>query len=218
MKKFLSLGSALLVVILIALAGCDSENPIGTDEELFTDNTEADNEFPSLSMNGSIGVAWPFGGWQNPSDWTGWTSSKTDASTHVGAEYFARDLNQKNGLDWGINIYAGFAGKVVKVYTGCQEGNQDCNGGYGNEVVIYDSSRKVALRYAHLSYVAVSKGQMVSHGQYLGKTGNTGRSTGTHLHIVGFENINNFYADGYPVIPTTKDSDYYACAIYFYCW
>ncbi|MBU0597835.1 M23 family metallopeptidase [Patescibacteria group bacterium] len=191
----------------------DFEPPVDADTTSTTGDTGA-----FAKLGASMRVAWPFGHWQLIKDWTGWRGPRTSTWTHRGAEFYARDLNQRNGLDYGINIYAGFAGRVVKVYKNCQNGNQGCNGGYGNEVVIYDYNRHVALRYAHLSSVAVSKGQWVGYGQYLGKTGNTGRSSGPHLHIVGFENINHFDGSGYPIIPTPQDSYHYACAIYFDWW
>ena len=37
--------------------------------------------------------------------------------------------------------------------------------------------------YAHMNYVDVSVGQKVEQGQYLGDSGNSGHSTGPHLHF-----------------------------------
>ncbi len=54
-------------------------------------------------------------------------------------------------------------------------------GGYGNVLVI-DHGYGVKTRYGHLSKVEVRAGDRVHRGDLIGAVGNTGRSTGPHLH------------------------------------
>jgi murein DD-endopeptidase MepM/ murein hydrolase activator NlpD len=49
-------------------------------------------------------------------------------------------------------------------------------------MVEVDHGRGFSTRYAHLSEVLVSVGQKLDTGAVVGKTGNSGRSTGPHLH------------------------------------
>jgi len=56
------------------------------------------------------------------------------------------------------------------------------NGGYGNYIVIRHSNGSQTL-YAHLSSNAVGVGAIVAAGDTIGAIGNTGRSTGPHLHF-----------------------------------
>jgi murein DD-endopeptidase MepM/ murein hydrolase activator NlpD len=69
--------------------------------------------------------------------------------------------------------------------------------GYGNTVVI-DHQDGRQTRYAHLSQELVRPGEPVTEGQVLGKSGNSGRSTGPHLH---FEVLVN----GKPVDPVAAE-------------
>ena len=60
-------------------------------------------------------------------------------------------------------------------------------GGYGKAIILAHPGGWKTL-YAHLSNIMVQRGQYIKQGQSIGKSGNTGRSTGAHLH---FEMINN---------------------------
>lgn len=53
--------------------------------------------------------------------------------------------------------------------------------GYGNSIVI-DHGFGYETRYAHLKSIYVSEGMKVLRGEEIGETGNSGRSTGPHLH------------------------------------
>lgn len=53
---------------------------------------------------------------------------------------------------------------------------------YGGHLVVWDPIQKVAVWYCHLSKNNASIGQEFSRGQIMGQTGNTGNSSGPHLH------------------------------------
>lgn len=76
----------------------------------------------------------------------------------------------------GTPIRAAAAGEVMVSRS------SGWNGGYGNYIVIRHSNGAQTL-YAHLSRNDVGVGAYVSQGQVIGAMGNTGRSTGPHLHF-----------------------------------
>ena len=73
------------------------------------------------------------------------------------------------------SVYATKSGRVLLTNS------SGWGGGYGNYVVI-DHGGGMSTLYAHMSIVKVSVGQYVSQGDVIGVTGNTGASTGPHLH------------------------------------
>jgi murein DD-endopeptidase MepM/ murein hydrolase activator NlpD len=74
----------------------------------------------------------------------------------------------------GDTIYAAFSGKVRIV-------RYEANG-YGNYVVIRHNNGLETI-YGHMSKQLVRENQTVRAGQPIGLGGNTGRSTGSHLHF-----------------------------------
>lgn len=104
---------------------------------------------------------------------TGWYSSnygwRIDPFTgqkafHEGVDFMA---------DPGTAIHA--AGGGIVVYA-------DTYAGYGNMIEI-DHGNGLISRYAHASKVLAKVGDVVMKGQKIGEVGNTGRSTGSHLHF-----------------------------------
>jgi murein DD-endopeptidase MepM/ murein hydrolase activator NlpD len=72
----------------------------------------------------------------------------------------------------GDPVVAGASGKVT--FVGWQNG-------YGQLVVI-DHGGGLTTRYGHLSHIDVAQAQTVARGEFIGRVGSTGRSTGPHLH------------------------------------
>jgi len=92
----------------------------------------------------------------------------------------SQGIHGYNGIDVsapsGTPIYAAAGGTIVVA-----KGGGGYNGGYGNYIVI-DHGNGTQTLYAHMSSLAVSGGS-VSKGSLIGYVGNTGRSTGSHLHF-----------------------------------
>jgi murein DD-endopeptidase MepM/ murein hydrolase activator NlpD len=81
------------------------------------------------------------------------------------------------GLDIGVRygpVYSADGGTVV--YAGAR------GDGYGIKIIIDHGYGKRTL-YAHLSKLMVSAGDKVYQGQRIATSGNTGNSTGPHLHF-----------------------------------
>ena len=111
---------------------------------------------------------------RTPSIWptNGWLTSKFGyrRSPFTGQREFHKGLDIS--APTGTPIYASAGGKVVKV---------ERDHGYGKNIMV-DHGNGVVTRYAHLSKYAVKKGEGVKRGQLIAYVGNTGRSTGPHLH------------------------------------
>src|SRR4051794_27352254 len=99
-------------------------------------------------------------------------------SAGIGDGFGPRDNKFHPGLDFpaalGTAVFAARSGRVT--WAGWWAG------GYGNLVSVALGSG-VRTMYAHLSSIAVRRGQRVVTGTLLGRVGSTGLSTGPHLHF-----------------------------------
>ncbi len=82
-----------------------------------------------------------------------------------------------HGLDFAANVgypvYATGDGVVESVHFSTR--------GYGNQIVL-DHGFGYKTRYAHLNFIGVTEGARIRRGENIGSVGNTGKSTGPHLH------------------------------------
>lgn len=111
---------------------------------------------PAGALAGSGNFSWPTAGYVSQGYWRGHPA--IDVAGWLGAPVTAAD-----------------SGYVVLAGGGW-------NGGYGNYVII-DHGNGFTTLYAHLNSIFVKPGETVSRGQQVGTMGNTGNSTGPHLHF-----------------------------------
>lgn len=132
------------------------------------------------------------------------SGQSVSASLGTNAEDFVRRFSlPAHGINWGAlhphnavdvagacgsGVYATAAGQVVDARNGW-------DGGYGNYVDI-DHGNGVITRYAHAEEVLVKVGQMVAGGDMVARMGNTGNSTGCHVHfeVLGTTGVKNPFA------------------------
>jgi murein DD-endopeptidase MepM/ murein hydrolase activator NlpD len=101
-------------------------------------------------------------------------------NTKITSKFGPRRRRMHNGIDVkvyiGDTIRAAFGGKVRVVK------NQGRRVGYGKYIIIRHENGLETV-YAHLSKQLVNEDQYVESGEVIGLGGNTGRSTGSHLHF-----------------------------------
>ena len=124
-----------------------------------TGSIQISSRSASNSNGGSGTLAWPL------------------SSNKITSPYGTRSRGFHSGIDLaaktGTSVYAA-AGGTVELASWYY--------GYGNCIVI-NHGNGVKTRYAHLSAYKVSVGATVSRGQLIALSGNTGNSTGPHLHF-----------------------------------
>jgi murein DD-endopeptidase MepM/ murein hydrolase activator NlpD len=124
--------------------------------------------FTLREISGDL-FAWPARGWI--SSWFGWRSDPFS-----GGRVFHNGVDI--GVDTGTPVRAAMEGVVSE--TGYSSS-------YGNYILLYHHAGWMTL-YGHLNSIAVKPGQRVAAGERIAYSGNTGYSTGPHLHFSVFKN------------------------------
>lgn len=99
------------------------------------------------------------------------------------------DVVETRHTGWDMRAATGVPVQASAAGTVAFAGLLDIRGNY----VIVDHGQGVFSGYAHLSQIHVTRGQKVTAGQVLGMSGNTGRSSGPHMHWE--MNINGDWVD-----------------------
>ena len=128
-------------------------------------------EIKLVAKNSSSGWQWPMSSYRVTQSFNSYSSTmaKKGRPYHCGIDMVSSNTRVVAAAD-GVVEYAGYTS------------------GNGNHIVLSHTlnGKKVYSLYSHLSSMAVSKGQSISKGAYLGVMGNTGNSTGAHLHFAIF--------------------------------
>ncbi len=91
------------------------------------------------------------------------------------------------GIDEGTPVMAAQSGEVLFI-----DADNEYNAGFGNYITLWHDAARTSTGvwkatqftlYAHLARVVVKNGDKVQAGQVIGYSGNTGNSTGPHLHF-----------------------------------
>ena len=154
--------------------------------EYYATSLQASNANPTPGSNGSSGGsgagkgdpyasnaewAWPLG---NEYCYISSKYGYRDASIGGNAFHGGLDIAGGSGRLHGKPVYATRSGKVITAITSDR--------GYGIYVII-DHGDGYSSLYAHMSARYVSTGDTVNKGDMIGRVGNTGNSTGAHLHL-----------------------------------
>lgn len=158
----------------------------------FEDQLRVEIDPNSLPSVGSGVLRWPLAGASDKSCYNSGQPAKNCVTQYFGNTTFSKrnagvyNGAGHNGIDFrasmGTPVLAAKSGTVVDV------GDTDatCKGvSYGKWVLIKYPNNFTNL-YAHLSLIKVSKGEKVTVGQTIAYSGNSGYSTGPHLHFTLF--------------------------------
>lgn len=88
-----------------------------------------------------------------------------------------------NGIDLGVGVGTSVKSASSGVVVATGDTDAVCRGASYGRWILVRHNNGLSTLYAHLSQIGVTKGQAVGRGEVIGYSGNTGYSTGPHLHF-----------------------------------
>jgi hypothetical protein len=136
-------------------------------------------------------------------------------SYRYGGSFFAPDITH-TGVDIvtpiGTAVVAAAPGQVLWAGVGLLNGDDSEDDPYGYAIAIEHEfgwkNETLYTVYAHLSEIKVTKGQYINTGEIIGLSGDTGFTTGPHLHFEIRLGSNNFYRTLNPELWLTPPQGY----------
>ena len=115
----------------------------------------------------------------------GTTFFRPTASGRMSSGYGGRSLRGSYNFHAAVDISTPIGTTVYAVAPGLVTKTIKSNSGGGNQIIIqhYVNGQYYTSYYCHLSVIGVSAGTVVTKDTVIGKSGNTGNSTGPHLHL-----------------------------------
>lgn len=119
----------------------------------------------------------------------GWPVDNVNITQYFGNTAFATSNPQvysgggHNGIDFGVGMGTGVKAAESGVVVDTGNTDQTCRGASYGRWILLRHNNNLSTLYAHLSRISVSKGETVKKGEVIGYSGNSGYSTGPHLHF-----------------------------------
>lgn len=139
----------------------------------------------AATASSPVRLAWPFLE-------SSWLRAGVQSQAHVGDDRYAQDWLLVGGDAQGRAVVAPLSGVVVQSDWTCSP--------YGKTVTIWDKTRRLAVRFAHLDRLLVENGEAIVVGQQVGTVGRSGPAPWCaaagfkgpslpHLHIAVYRNV-----------------------------
>jgi len=121
---------------------------------------------------------------------------------YVTSPYGARWGRIHRGTDFRASVGTPVKSMADGIVKGVGDTDLCCPGASFGKWIFIEYNNGLSSTYGHLSLIKVVKGQKVSRGQIVGYSGNTGSSTGPHLHVSVYASsgveVGSFESKSYP--------------------